>query len=93
MLDVKTYLIGCAILIIGLLSSPLNAANMRGDMLGCKNIRDFDPNRRSGPDACQVLAKGTYVVVEKAASGSLCVRPLGGINCLWVYESQVMNRD
>ena len=94
MLNVKTYIIGgpTLILMVGLFGSSINAANMRIDGLACKAQQDLDALRRTAM-ACQFIPKGTFVVVEKPAlNGTICVRPLGEINCLWVYEGQVMNR-
>jgi hypothetical protein len=93
MLNVKTYLIGGAILIVGLFGSSLNAANMKIDGLACKTPRDLDAMTRTSTGACHFIPRGTYVTIEKTPlNGSICVRPLGEIDCFWVYEGQVINR-
>jgi hypothetical protein len=94
MRHVKSCLLGSAIVMVGLFGSPLKAANIKVDLLACKDPQDLDPLRRSGTGGCLFIPKSTFVIVEKIPpNGLLCVRPLGATNCLWVYEGQVMNRD
>jgi len=95
MVNVKTYLIGGAILIVGLFGSSLNAANMKIDGLACKTPRDLDAINKSvttATGACHFIPRGTYVIIEKTLNGPICVRALGEIDCSWVYEGQVINR-
>jgi hypothetical protein len=95
MLNAKTYLIGGAILMAGLFGSSLNAANMKGDGLACKTPQDLDAMTRSmiATGACHFIPSGTYVIIERAPfNNSICVRPLGEIDCFWVNHAQVINR-
>jgi hypothetical protein len=89
----RIYLAGSAALMVGLFGSPLNAANMKVDGLACRTPQDLSALSPIATGACQFIPKGTFVVIERPPlNGSLCVRPLGGTNCLWVYEGQVINR-